>query len=140
MAYKIEDMEHPVYCLYCGNVLLSGRPDRKFCSVACKNHWHNRIKYLSAERVQRRVVYILNHNYSILDKLLRLGIRTLDRSTLVELGYHPEYVTSYRKSGPHNQFTCFDIRYELTSSRIKKIVRIGLEGDADKKDGEEAAV
>ncbi len=132
MAYRIEDMKHPVYCLYCGGVLPGGRPDRKFCSVACKNRYHNRIRHPSSERVERRVMHILNQNHAILDKLLRLGIHTLDRVTLVGLGYHPEYVTSYRRSGPHNQFACFDICYELTPTRIKKLVRSTLEDPADK--------
>ena len=48
-----------------------------------------------------------------------------------------DYVTSYRKSGVHHQYTCFDIRYELTPTRIKNIVRIGLEDDADKMNPEE---
>ena len=111
MAYKIEDMKHPPHCLFCGCVLLRGRPDRKFCSVACKNRWHNRVKHPPREQVERL--------------------------TLLELGYRMDYVTSYRKSGVHHQYTCFDIRYELTPTRIKNIVRIGLEDDADKMNPEE---
>ena len=134
MAYKIEDMKHPPHCQFCGRILLSGRPDRKFCSVACKNRWHNRVKHPPREQVERRVMRILIRNHLILDKLLRLGIHSVDRITLLELGYHPDYVTSYRKAGTHHQYACFDICYELTPTRIKKIVRTGLEDDADVKD------
>ena len=137
MAYKIEDMKHPPHCLFCGCVLLRGRPDRKFCSVACKNRWHNRIKHPPREQVERRVMRVLSRNHIILEKLLRLGILNIDRLTLLELGYRMDYVTSYRKSGVHHQYTCFDIRYELTPTRIKNIVRIGLEDDADKMNPEE---
>ena len=139
MAYKIEDMEHPLHCQFCGCVLQSGRPDRKFCSVACKNRWHNRVKHPSREQVERRVMRVLSRNHLILDKLLRLGIYNVDRLTLLELGYRLDYVTSYRKSGPHHQYTCFDIRYELTPTRIKNIVRTGLEDDADKMEMDEGA-
>ena len=75
---------------------------------------------------------ILERNHNILDKLLRLGVNSLDRLTLVGLGYNPDYVTSYRKSGIHHQYACFDIHYEQTPTRIKKIIRTTLEDDADK--------
>jgi len=131
MGYKIEDMKHPVYCLYCGDEIPSGRPDRKFCCQACKNRWHNRKKYQHRGVVEQRVLRILERNHGILDKLLRVGVNSLDRLTLVGLGYNPEYVTSYRKSGVHHQYACFDIHYEQTPTRIKKIVRTTLDGDAD---------
>ena len=41
MAYKIEDMGHPVRCLNCGREIPSGRPDKKFCSTDCKNRYQN---------------------------------------------------------------------------------------------------
>lgn len=123
MAYKIEDMEHPVYCLNCGEEIPSGRPDKKFCSTACKNRWHNRKKNQFRGVVEQRVLRILERNHSILDKLERLGVRSVDRTTLVGLGFNLEYVTSYRKSGVHHQYACFDIHYEQTPTRIKKIVR-----------------
>ena len=41
MAYRIEDMEHPLNCLCCGDPIPYGRPDRKFCSTRCKNLWQN---------------------------------------------------------------------------------------------------
>lgn len=127
MAYMIEQMDHPVYCLNCGDVLSYGRPDRKFCSRTCKNRWHNQKKYPDKDRVRRRVMGILIRNHDILDKLLRLGVHTLDLVTLASLGYNLNYVTAYRKSGIHNEYSCFDIHYEQTPSRIKKLVRIGLD-------------
>ena len=132
MAYKIEDMKHPVSCLNCGKEIPNGRPDRKFCGTVCKNRYHNRKKYQQREVVEQRVMRILERNHNILDKLLRLGVNSLDRLTLVGLGYSPDYVTSYRKSGIHHQYACFDIHYEQTPTRIKKIIRTTLEDDADK--------
>ena len=131
MAYKIEDMEHPLNCLCCGDPIPYGRPDRKFCSTRCKNRWHNRRRYPSREIVEQRVIRILEQNHAILDRLLRLGIRSLDRMTLLNLGYNPNYVTSYRKTGVHHQYACFDIHYEQTPTRIKKMVRTGLDDGAD---------
>ena len=126
MAYKIEDMGHPVRCLNCGREIPGGRPDKKFCSTDCKNRWHNRKKKQHRGVVEQRVLRILERNHSILDKLERLG-----HYTLIGLGYNLEYVTSYRKSGVHHQYACFDIHYEQTPTRIKKIVRTTIKSSAD---------
>lgn len=122
-----------VHCICCGDLILYGRPDRKFCSSTCKNRWHNRQKYPAQELVERRIIRILRRNHDILDRLIRLDIHSLDRVTLMSLGYHPDYVTSYRRVGVRNEYTCFDIHYELTPTRIKKIVRTGVEDSADLK-------
>lgn len=131
MAYKIEDMGHPVRCLNCGREIPSGRPDKKFCSTDCKNRYHNRKKKQQRGVVEQRVLRILERNHSILDKLERLGIHSVDHYTLIGLGYNLEYVTSYRKSGVHHQYACFDIHYEQTPTRIKKIVRTTIKSSAD---------
>ena len=131
MAYKIEDMGHPVRCLNCGREIPIGRPDKKFCSTDCKNRWHNRKKKQHRGVVEQRVLRILERNHSILDKLERLGIHSVDHYTLIGLGYNLEYVTSYRKSGVHHQYACFDIHYEQTPTRIKKIVRTTIKSSAD---------
>jgi mannose/fructose/N-acetylgalactosamine-specific phosphotransferase system component IID len=67
----------------------------------------------------------------ILDKLLKLDIQSLDRLTLLSLGFNLGYATSYKKAGVHHEYACFDIRYELTPTRIKKIVRNVIEDPAD---------
>ena len=131
MPYRIEDLSHPVNCLFCGTAIPFGRPDRKFCSPACKNKYHNRRKYPPRELMQRRVLRILDSNRHILDRLCRLGIRSLDRETLHGLGFHPEYMTSYRKAGVHHRYSCFEFCYELTPSRIKKITCTLSEGAGD---------
>lgn len=132
MGYRIENLGHPVRCRTCGEIIPFGRVDKKYCSVECKNRWHNRRNAPDPRPVIRRVIRILERNHSILDKLLRLGIGSLDRLTLLGLGFNPDYSTSYKKTGIHHQYTCYDIRYELTPGRIKKIVRTVLqEDDAD---------
>ena len=127
MAYKIEEMKHPVHCLYCGGIIPYGRADKKFCSLQCKNRWNNRRKAPDPRPLVQRVLRILDRNHGILDKLLKLGISSLDLLTLQSLGFNLEYATSYKKAGVHHQYTCFDIHYELTPSRIKKIARSCVE-------------
>ena len=57
-------------------------------------------------------------------------VRSLDRFTLMGLGFNLEYSTSYKKTGIHHEYACYDIRYELTPTKIKKIVRKCLQEDA----------
>lgn len=131
MAYRIEDMDHRVCCLYCGRIIPYGRSDKKFCSALCKNRYHNRRKNADSRPAIRRVLRILDRNHSILDKLLKLDIQSLDRLTLLSLGFNLGYATSYKKAGVHHEYACFDIRYQLTPTRIKKIVRNVIEDPAD---------
>ena len=111
------------YCLACGDVIEygHGRPDRKFCSPACKNRWHNQRKAQSWRRYEQRVLRILEDNHEILDKLIRIGLSSIDRISLSRLGYDFNYVTSYHKVGHRDLYSCFDITYEATPSRIFRL-------------------
>ena len=137
MSYRIEDLAHPVHCQCCGRIILYGRADKKFCSAVCKNRWNNHRKNPDPRPVVKRVLRILDRNHNILDKLLKLDIRTLDRLTLLSLGFNMEYATSYKKAGIHHEYACFDIRYELTPTKIKKIVRNVVDDPADNHSKEE---
>lgn len=126
LAEKPETMEYVneekrPHCLECGHELY-GRPDRKFCSSVCKNHWHNR-KNHSARAFRVKILNALEKNYSILEKLLRLNMHSMDNSDLVQLGFKPEYFTSFRKVGIHSECRCFDIRYYRSTTKIWRIER-----------------
>lgn len=109
-------------CPQCGRALGSGRVDRRFCSVACKNRWHNCQRSPSREKQVQRVLRILDHNREVLEKLLRLDIHSVDRGTLVFLGFNLNYFTSLYRAGRRQWvYTCLNIRYELTPTRIKNI-------------------
>ena len=113
--------KHEARCPQCGKLLVSGRVDRRFCSVACKNLWHNRHRYPGREKEIKRVLRILDNNREVLDKLLKLGIRSLDRISLRHLGYNENYFTSIQKLRHYWIYTCLDIRYELTPTSIKNL-------------------
>ena len=122
MEYKVEEIEDLSRCLQCGSVIdYSGRPDRKFCSSGCKNRYHNYRRFRRRDSTQRSVVGKLDKNYEILDKLLRLGLKSMDRITMSYMGFDADYATSVVKVGRKNIYTCFDIRYELTPTRIRSI-------------------
>ena len=119
--YTEKDTDSPPRCLQCGKVMTYGRVDRRFCSVTCKNLWHNRQRYPSKDKEIKKVLRILDRNRDVLEKLIKLGIRSLDRTTLLHLGYNPNYFTSLQKLRRHWVYTCLDIRYELTPTRIRNL-------------------
>lgn len=122
MAYKLDQNEDFSRCLQCGTIIgYGGRPDRKFCSVGCKNRYHNYRRFRRRDLSQRTVVGKLEKNYEILDKIITLGLKGMDRITLNYMGFDPAYSTSYCKIGRRHVYTCFDIRYELTPSRVKNV-------------------
>lgn len=112
-------------CPQCGKLLEYGRVDRRFCSVACKNLWHNRLRYPAREKEIKRVLRILNNNRDVLDKLLKLDITNLDRVSLEHLGFNVNYFTSMYRYRNYFVYTCLDIRYELTPTRIRKLSYLG---------------
>ena len=121
MPYKFHMEASPSVCLECGERIVFGRPDRKFCSCACKNRYHNRNKAPDKAQITRRILHTLDRNHDILEKLLTLGIDFMELPVLQQLGFKVQYVTSYQKSGAKNICSCFDIEYELTPSRIRRI-------------------
>lgn len=121
------------YCLECGTPLGYGRHDRKFCSAACKNRWHNARRYPGLDKTVARVLRILESNREVLSKLVRMGIHDIDRLTLQHLGFRAEYSTSFRLvSRRHQVYTCFDYTYELTPSRVRHISWISPEEEAQR--------
>lgn len=116
MAYKIyDDCPH---CLECGDPISYGRSDRKFCSEQCKNHYHNKHKELTSYGYKTKVLGILEKNYSILGKLLKMEIRSMDKGDLARLGYNFDYLTGCRKVGHRTECRCFEYKYIDTPSRI----------------------
>lgn len=113
--------ESPRRCLECGRYVGYGRPDRKFCCRECKNRWHNRNRVNSWRAEQARILRILENNHRILERMLRMGFQSVDRVTLLQMGFHPEYVTSFQKLGRICQCGCYDILYESTPSRIFRL-------------------
>jgi len=122
MEYQEKTSDTPV-CLECGDEIAYGRIDRKFCSDGCKNRYHNR-KHHYTRMVRLRILGVLERNYAILDRILRLGFHSMSLGDLAQMGYNKEYVTSYHKVGGHDEYRCFDIKYCCSSSRIFHLERV----------------
>ncbi len=80
-------------CLKCQQPFI-GRSDKRFCSIVCKNAYHN------AKRKNDLVYKVdasLHRNRSALEKLLSDGKdpKVLEKETLKDLGFRFEYVTQF---------------------------------------------
>ena len=110
----------PCTCPQCGKPV-SGRTGKKFCSEACKNGYHNEMTRES--RLGRsRIITALSHNHSILEKVLRNGILSIDLMALENMGFRPAYITGYTPARKGNGICrCFDISYCRSATRVYKI-------------------
>ncbi len=126
MGYKTSQDPDFGYCLECGDIIEygHGRPDRKFCSSSCKNRYHNKRKPLSWRAYQHKVLRTLDDNHDILERLLAIGVTSLDRMSLGQLGFDFNYVTSFHKMGQRSVYSVYDLSYEATPSRIQHLTRL----------------
>ena len=128
MKYRLE--ETVPHCLERGNPLPYGRKDRKFCCPACKNRNHNR----EARRWRFRystVIGILEKNHEILRHLIQVGIRSIAKEELAQLGYRLEFVTSSGREGCRTVCRCFDIVFFDMGSRLSGIAMEDLPWSRD---------
>ena len=132
MKYSLE--ETVPHCLECGNPLPYGRKDRKYCSPACKNRSHNRearqwrFRYAS-------VLGILEKNHDILRHLIQIGVRSIPKEELAQLGYRLGFVTSSGRKGSRTVCRCFDIVFTDMETRISGLAVENLPWSRDEAAG-----
>ena len=121
MGYELK-IDERGECLKCGTPIY-GRADKKFCSVKCKNSYHNDITY-GQRKVRNKTITALSINYDILDKLMKNDIRTISIIRIRELGFDENYSTGHRLGRfRHNEEFCFDIVYCRSETKIYHIRR-----------------
>ena len=104
--------------------MLHGRTDKKFCSRQCKNRFNNRRKNESCA-ARNRTITALNCNYRILSALLDAGRNTIPLLDLEQMGFRPGFITSCRRGRQlHDEYSCFNIIYCQTSSKVFNIRRV----------------
>ena len=123
MDYGKKKERHLPRCLECGDIIGYGRKDKKFCCEECKNKHHNNLAKMS-KNTKRKILAVLDKNYSILDLLLRNEVKALWLSDAVAMGFTPGYNTSHRKTGRRELYYCFDISYVMTPNRLSSISKI----------------
>lgn len=120
MGYVKTPVSGTGLCLECGKAFY-GRTDKKFCSKKCKNKFHND-EYSENCKLRNKVFDSLSINHDILLRLIRKGVESISLEELVQLGFNTRYVTSHRKgSYGHDEYTCFNVRYYRTPTRIFKL-------------------
>ena len=128
MKYRLEE---PVsHCLECGDPLPYGRKDRKFCCPSCRNRHHNREARQWRFRYST-IIGILEKNHDILNSLIRIGIRSIPKTELVQLGYRMGFVTSSGREGRRTVCRCFDIVFTDMETRITGLTQETLPWDRE---------
>ena len=122
MEYKKYERHLPL-CLECGNQIRYGRTDKKFCCEECKTRHHNNMAK-AGRSYQRKVNAVLSRNYDILAGVIRSGADAADLTELMAMGFVPGMVTSCSRSGKHDVYNCYDIKYIMTRTRIYSIRKI----------------
>ncbi len=125
-----EKESHDAVCLECGDRIIYGRSDRKFCCDACKNKFHNR-QARNSRHFRQQVNTALEKNYFILDSLRKTSLRNIQMSDLRNMGFHPEFFTSYRKNASREAFMCYDLKYCVCGKSVTSISRISVMSDED---------
>ena len=109
-------------CLNCGEPI-TGRADKRFCCSKCKNEWNNSLSILDRQN-RNRIINILLKNYMVLQAALESEEKAPELGTLVKAGFHPEYVTGFRRvRRGRDEYRCFDICYNKTEARLYNIRR-----------------
>jgi len=110
-------------CLECGQQIRYGRTDKKFCSEDCRVRHHNNVAR-DSRGYRRRILSILSRNYEILDELLCAGVDSIELTDILLKGFVPGIVTSYHKVRRREEYSCFDIKYIMTATRVCCISKI----------------
>jgi len=104
--------EEEKVCLDCGTPI-RGRADKKFCSDACRNAYHN--KHTSdTNNLMRNVNYTLRKNRHILADLNPHGKARVSREQLSRKGFSFSYITNiYQTKSGKTYYFCYDQGYLL---------------------------
>ena len=109
-------------CRECGRAFY-GRRDKNFCSLECKNRWHNRV-VRERRRVRTETLAQISRNYNILSELLAEDKNSASLQELAKAGFDPAFATGHRKgSCRHDDYSCFDISYYRSSTKVFNVRR-----------------
>ena len=123
MDYKKREKRMPV-CLECGDKIMYGRIDKKFCCEECKVRYYNNLAK-GSRAYRRKIMGRLARNYQILEQIIKAGEKSVELTDLVSAGFTPESVTGYHKNRfKSDEYWCFDIKYRMTDSRVYSISKI----------------
>ena len=109
-------------CPVCGKDI-SGREGKRFCSLQCKNSYHNK-KFNAFLKERRKITEILAGNYAILSSLLECERTSEKIEALKEMGFKAEYMTGCTRIRNHTVLRCYDIEYRKSALKIFNIRKV----------------
>lgn len=105
-------------CLICKSKI-SGRADKRFCSLDCKNDYHSRLRKATL-KATKPIDKILHRNRSILLEILgkRIQSKKIDRSVLDKKNFNYSYVTGYQLNSKNKMVNyVYDFSWILFSDK-----------------------
>lgn len=125
MNYKLKLKEDENCCLECGGTL-SGRKNKKFCSLTCKNAYNNR-RISRIRQYKADIMSKLARNYEILESLINDKVSSIPLKELKTLGFDDSCMTGHSTGYvKHEECSCFDIVYYRSGSKIFGLRRLEI--------------
>lgn len=115
-------------CRNCGEEIIFGRTDKKFCTDACRIDYNNKVKMEKRgenPEFVKKITRTLINNHQILRKLNANGKTIVSEQYLTDLGFNFNYQTSYQttKKGDVYHF-CFDQGYlKIKDNQVLLVVQ-----------------
>lgn len=116
-------------CPGCGETYEANRLNQTFCTVRCKNRYHNnqqrasRMEAKLRSSITERDNKILWVNREVLRSFEEM--ETIDRASLTEAGFKFGYITRFQQSDPDvmPMFFIYDYGYKFIDSKTIKIFK-----------------
>jgi len=111
------------YCRECG-APIAGRPDKRFCSDACRIAWHNH-RYYKQLRPTAAVNQKLARNRRILEAVCAAGVHSVRLSDRRMEGYDRRYFTSVvRLPLRLARYRVYEYSFYILAGRIYHLTRL----------------
>lgn len=121
--YKVMEKSE---CLECGQPIGYGsRQGQKFCCSSCRYTYNNRNR-VNSIKCKKKIEHILQKNYSILCHIIRLHMDNFLVNEAVAMGFNASFMTSVIRYPTYMEYTCFDIAYRISDTKLFKIRRMSL--------------
>lgn len=112
-------------CLVC-NKKIAGRSDKKFCSNACKNKYHNSVNRLPLELL-KGVNEVLKNNYKVLFSVYKGRTVKVSKKAIEGQGFDFKFFThDFMNNKGERYLYCYDLGYLLLENDMVLVVKSTL--------------
>lgn len=96
-------------CRECDGIL-SGRSDKKFCGILCRNTYYNRLNTAPTDNIYR-INRLLLKNRRILEGVIRSDTKKIPKGRLEQDGFTFKYYTNTAPTKSGTYVFCYDYGY-----------------------------